>query len=281
MPYGPENSAIKLNAEQENHLRSLATAEEIKSYLASVAAGEQGSAALVRRDIFSPDVLIPVEPSTSPRTFSRKIAVDGIEKVITADTELALEKSVGAFYREQFAAAPAAAEQPRDEDGRFVSAAEHEAAQLELVRQSDLELRFKRGEIDTSTYLAESGAIERHLESQGISVEDLRSAVSEKSAVRFERSWSDATTEFLNSPAGADWPGGQENLQKAGELIQANKLEEQPGAETLAAVWKFMKENNLAVENKEATAHQKISKATSYSEIQDSLGSRGSGLFGR
>jgi hypothetical protein len=142
-------------------------------------------------------------------------------------------------------------------------------------------VRFKRGDIDTATYLGESGAMSEYLESQGVSMDALRATTGAK----FEASWASATDEFLASPAGQDWPGGEENKNLLGRLIEESGLTGQPSAETLAAAWAHMKENNLTLDNPDNAYAREMSEAQSAAEIA-AINARyfrgsGSGLFGR
>ena len=107
---------------------------------------------------------------------------------------------------------------------------------------------------------------------------------------RFEKSWEAATDEFLSSPAGANWVGGQQNFERIGEIIQSmtdengRPLIDQPSAETIAAAWRHMQEKGLVARNPELDAENRIANATSASEIQDALDAyrpEGGGYFRR
>ncbi len=284
MSHTPEQSAIKVTPHVEAKLKTLVSSDEIRAYLAEVAVEQQ----LVTRDRFSPDILIPTEPGTAPRAFARVLNINGFKHTVEAPSEIELERKINALLRETFESrnTPSGAAPARDAStGRFASAEDRgkadEARQAEIVRQSELELKFKRGELSTADYLARSGAIERHLESQGISVEELRASTAEKQNQRFTQSWATATEEFLKSPAGADWPGGEANKVKLGEILQANpELADQPSVETLSAVYEYMKENDLLVTNEEVEKLRAISSATSAEEIRTAWRG-GSSMFGR
>ncbi len=282
MSHTPEQSAIKVTPDVEAKLTTLVSSDEIRAYLAEVAVEQQ----LVTRDRFSPDILIPTEPGTAPRAFARVLNINGFKHTVEAPSEIELERRVNALLRETFESGntPGGAAPGRDANtGRFVSAEDRgkadEARQAEIVRQSELELKFKRGEFSTADYLSQSGAIEKHLADAGISVEDLRASVAEKQGERFTQSWSEATEAFLKSPEGASWPGGQENLKIAGRLLEENGLANSPSVETLGAVFEFMKSNNLVVANPEVEAQQRIADATDFESIRTAA--RGSSsMFG-
>jgi hypothetical protein len=121
--------------------------------------------------------------------------------------------------------------------------------------------------------LERSGAVKEYLENQGIPIDDLREAVQEKSSTRFEQSWADATQEFLNGPYGADWPGGDQNLEIIGLKLQQLGLtdaEDKVGA--LAKAYADMKSNSQVQENPEIERSQRLASANSAEEIRTILG---------
>jgi hypothetical protein len=262
----PENSRITTDAEFERAVAAASSAEEIKTLMHDRAV----QLGIVVPDLYSPDVLLPVDQPT-PKRFGKSVTVDGQKRFFEADSELELEREIGNYFRETLAAqetnpARQQQQQSRDEStGRFVPADQGHAEEDAFVR-ADLELRFKRGEISTDEYLAQSGAIERHLAAQGVDMEALR----EVGAKKFEQSWEQATQEFLQSPLGRTWVGGEENKNILGQLIASNNLSEtddKVGA--LAAAFEFAKENGLLVENPEVEVRKAISGATSFEEIME------------
>jgi hypothetical protein len=264
-------SAIKTDAQLEEALKNASTPDEMKSILAE-AAVKQG---LVTRDYYDPSVLIPADRAAVPTKFGKSITVDGKKLIFDGDSDAEVEQRISAYLREQPRPAEVQPEvQPRDEKGQFTRVDDP-------VAKAELELRFKRGEIDTATYLAESGVVDDYLKSQGVSIDELKASVEQTRNENRETSWKQATQEFLNSPEGADWPGGEANVKIASRLLEENGLVDSPSVENLAAVYCHMKENGLVVENPELVRATKISEAKSFSEVQAALGSRGSGLFDR
>jgi hypothetical protein len=278
-------SAIKVTPALEEALKN-ADASQIATIMQQARLDQN----LVRPD-WDPSFLIPVEPSAAPRKFARSITVDGQKRIVESDSELELERSIGDYFRALQGAQetnPArqqqqTIEQPRNERGEFVSAKDADRAnQLEIVRRTELGLKFRRGEIDPATYLEESGAVADYLAKQGVPLEELKAQVAEKQSERFTQSWADATDEFLRSPAGADWPGGA-NREILGNLLAANpELIEQPSVETLSAVWEHMKTHGLAVENADVSYQRELSEARSPEQI-NAVNHKffGSGLFNR
>src|SRR3984957_10871261 len=235
----PNDSAIKLNASLEEKVFNAKTSYEIGDLLRQ-AACDQG---LCKKDIYSPDILIPLEqpaPGT-PTAFVKTVTTeDGVRHSFEGATDGEASEKLLAFVRQR---ANEPAERPRDsESGRFVARTDDDP-----VAKADLEIKLRTGQITTEQYLAESGAIERHLEANGVSIEALQAATAERTTA----SWQSATEEFLKT---SDWPGGDENLRIAAQLIRENGLEDKPSAETLRSVFAHMKENGLLKENPVAAA---------------------------
>ena len=278
MSFSPKDSAIRVTQSLEERIAAATSQSEIQQILRTAALDQK----LVVPDAFDHNILLPVESTASTR-FEKTVEVGGVEKTFSGSSELEVERAVNAYMREIFSeSSTTQQEQPRGNDGRFQS---QDDAQLEAVRKSELELQFKRGDIDTATYLAQSGAIDEYLEAQGVDMNALR----ETTGKRFEQSWATATEEFLRSAAGADWVGGEENKEMIGRLIQENGLTGSPSAETLAAAWAAMKEHGLTVTNESAEAETSMGAAQSREELQSALerfrrahGATGSsGVFGR
>jgi hypothetical protein len=264
-------SSIKVTKSLEEQLQGVTNSEQIKEIMKEAAISQK----LAHRD-WDESILVPNELGTAPRGFARAVTIDGTKHVVEGATEIELEKAVGVLYR---AATTQQTEQPRNDLGRFVSAEDAAAT-------ADLELAFKRGDISASEYLQRSGAVADYLAKQGVPLEDLQEAVAEQQGARLNSSWQEATETFLKSSAGSDWPGGQQNLEIAGRLIQENGLVDQPSAEALAAVWAAMKENGLAVENPDTAYQRELSEARSAEDItrvNDKYfrGGSSSGLFNR
>ena len=149
------------------------------------------------------------------------------------------------------------------------------------MERVELELKFKRGEISTDEYLAQSGAIERHLASQGLSLEALRAAT-DRGLIN---DWESATDEFLQSEAAADWPGGEANQAILGKILIDMGAAEYPSAENMRRAYEFMRENNLVVATPESDAFKRIDAAESRDELEKVISTlsprANSSLFGQ
>jgi hypothetical protein len=271
MSWTPEDSAIKVTPEIKKALETAST-EQIKEIMAR-AAVDQG---LVRRDIFSPDVLIPTPlASAAPKQIAKTVTVDGVKHIIEGATEMELAQNETTLYRKLFAQPTVAAqteEQPRNERGQFVSAED-------AATKAELELAFKRGDISTSDYLQRSGAVADYLAKEGVSIDALKATVDQNQAASYEKSWQQATAEFLSH---SDWPGLESNRARLGATILELGLVDSPSVESLQRAYDHMKKNNLLVENPQTVQAQKIANAKTVAELQAVVGYRGTtALWGK
>jgi hypothetical protein len=255
---GPNESRITLTPEQEKHISEIQP-EEMKEYLRTIAESQ----GLIYRDAFDHNVIHEIEGATPVQSapVTKRILVDGKSLEFSGTTELDVERAIGDFYRGEQAARENG-ETTRQAAPTATGSAEQAAANVEL------ELRFKRGETSAKDYIEQSGAVDEYLESRGISVENLRVVSSE----RFEQSWSDATQEFLNGPAGSDWPGGNENLEIIGQkLRELGLVDAEDKVAALAEAYASMKTSGEVQKNPEIERNQAIASANSPSELKELL----------
>ncbi len=119
-------------------------------------------------------------------------------------------------------------------------------AAAEAAAKTELELKFKRGEITASDYIEQSGALAQYLEKQGVPLADLKKAVEANKGNDYEKSWQEASAEFVKTSAGADWPGGEKNLEILGLKIAALGLSEaQDKVGALAQAYADMKRTGM------------------------------------
>jgi hypothetical protein len=279
MPFQPEQSAIRVDKELEKALQN-ASFEEMKEILHS-ASTRQG---LTVPDKFSPDVLIPTElADAAPKRFGKAITVDGQKRFFEADSELELEREIGDYFRETLNARdtnPArqqqqqSTEQPRNERGQFTAA---ESTSVDAAQKAELLLKFQLNQISAAEYLEQSGEISDYLARQGVPLDAVREVVAEKKDHAFAQSWSDAVAEFLQSPAGRSWPGGEQNLARIQSVLWENNLvDTEDKVQALAAAFEHMKANDM-LDTSAADARKAISEATSFEAVKAAASS----LFGR
>jgi len=225
---------------------------------------------LVEADPYDCNILHVREEAASATRFGAKVTINGKVHVAEGATQAEADAKIAEVIR-------GATTHLRDDQGRFTNdqgradEAAAKAAAQELVRKSDLELKFKRGEIDTATYLAESGAVSDFFAKKGIALEDVEAAAQTAAGERITQSWAEATTEFMNSPEGQIWPGGEANKLKMLEVLSAMNATDAPNAENLRRAAVYMRENNLFVGNPEAEREQAILDAKTPEELSAAL----------
>jgi hypothetical protein len=256
MSYSPDDSRIKLTAEQEAHVATL-DPESMKSYFRDLAV----SAGYVSRDL-DPNCLIENEGVESKSAqFTKRMTINGKTVEFAADTELAVEQQATEYLKSLQAS--------REEEIPATRQATVETESAEQVQNRvELELAFKRGTLSAKEYIEQSGVLDGYLRDHGVSIESLQSA----SATHFEQSWKSATDEWMATPEGQSWIGGEQNMQTIGEIIAKFNLTDQPSAETLSRAVQYAKENNLLVSNPEVDRNRAISEATTPEQLRAALG---------
>ena len=176
------------------------------------------------------------------QSFSRTVTIGGREFEFVDRSELDLERQITNALLVANALAPQAAAKTEPVAPVVQGPTEEEKA----ASRADLELKFKRGEIDTATYLEQSGAVDDFLAKKGIPVEALRKTVEQAQSTQFEQSWAEATSSFLNSAAGADWPGGDRNKTIIGmKIAELGLTDSKDKVAALAQAYSAMKSQGL------------------------------------
>jgi hypothetical protein len=245
----PSALGERFDADFEAKVAACWTAAEISELMKN----RTVSMGLVKRDLYSPDVLIPVEPGTQPRAFAKTVVINGVKHILESSvSEADLLAQENGLMRQIFQ--PDATEthdQTRDDRGRFT--------------------------VDDPTARIESDLVTRSLREQGIDPDALR----EFSAQREQNSWASAVEEFKAQHT--DWIGGEENKNLIGQIIIENPdvFGGLTPLESLEKAYQHAVKEGLLVETPEEIARQKISEATSVEQIREALGSRSSSMFGR
>jgi hypothetical protein len=271
MAFSPENSAIKMDTTLEEKIHAASSQYEIGEILREAAISQN----LVFRDKYSPDLLLQVEQPATPRAYAKGVMINGQKHIVEGATEQEASEKLIEVYRQALAQSPAEKENTRqrdDDTGRFVAARTDDP-----VVKAELDLQFRRGSISTEDYLVQSGAIEKHLEAQGVSIEALQAATAERTMA----GWQKATQEFLQS---SDWPGGVANMKLLGEVLVEMGAADMPNAENLRLAYQWLRDNNKLLPNQEIEAQKAIGTASTVEEVraaaQASQG-RSSSMFNR
>lgn len=160
--------------------------------------------------------------ATASAGFSRTETIGGKEFTFEGASELEVERMINNAYKVAYAVqAPEARVAEVVVDPAIAAAAAQKAAEDEATLKAELELKFKRGEINAADYIEQSGAMKDYLAKQGVPLDALRNAVTQSQETAETQSWADATKVFLNSPAGSSWPGGDKNLALIGDKLAA------------------------------------------------------------
>lgn len=284
MSFTPNDSAIRLSPEDEKKIQSMST-EQIKAYMISLA--EQQS--LITRDQYDPNITYATPlADAAPKKFGKVLMINGEKHVLEADSPENLARAEADFYQEIFGKKSdsntnSATEQPRDAaSGRFVSPQQQQSADAQRAAAlTDLELRFKRGEISASDYIRQSGAVDEYLASQGVSMDTLKSVVEQKAGETYVKSWQDSVSAFRQSHPEWNAYASDENTKIIGQILETNNLADAPDkTEALEAALNFALEHKLLTKTPEAALSERISGITDKYELQRVLQPNGS-LFGR
>lgn len=249
MSWTPSESAIRSTPSLEQEISEAVSAQEVQAILKRHALGQN----LVTEDRYDPNVLLPVPAGDAARAqgrLAKTIHVNGKVYVAEGNSEHELAQAETDIYRKLFT--PDAATEPaRDEaTGRFV-----------------VEVPVERSDADRVT----DEIIERSLRERGVNIKDLQDFTNQKLAT----SWADATEEFKQT-VGSWWIGGQENVQKMGDVLLEMGAADNPSVENLRRAAEYLRDNNLLVENPETTAIDAIRQETDPYKLRAMLqGNRG------
>jgi hypothetical protein len=263
----------------EDKIRKATSAEEIKVLMSERAI----TLGIIQQNEFGE--LIPVSAEQQPPTrFTKNITVNGVSKTVEGNSPEELQAAELEYMRSIFPTNDAAranreaAAQSRDDAGRFTEdpGALDEAEAARIVNLADLELKFKRGELNTADYLEQSGALEQALQKR-------------ESGFRYQQSWADATTEFLQ--AYPEWKvqwGTDANMQQMAKvLLKMGAAGDgvEPSAENMKSAYEWLKQNDKLVLSPDGETHRTIGEANSVEEIRNALGinerARNAMLFGK
>jgi hypothetical protein len=272
MSYGPQDNPIKMTPELEAEIMK-SSPDEIKDIL-HAAMIQQG---LVKVDEFNASVLHPVEqPAAQGQSNQSSLTVDG--KTFTGTQEQLNEQLRAHFQSQQ--QQPTNDAPPRDQNGRFAKQnAPQQSAEQQAQAAADramLDLQFKRGEIDAATFLEKSGAMQEYLQKQGVDLDALRDVSAGKT---FEKKWNAVTDEFLRSPEGQTWPGGEELKNAVGLKIAELGLVDQPSVASIKRAWDAVKEDTERFA-KLRDRDTKLASARSREEVDELLERNKRGVVG-
>lgn len=202
-----------------------------------------------------------------PSAFSCTENIAGKVFTFEADSQAELNEMVANAYRVAYAVKSDPEPVQQEVVEPVVDPAKEAAAQAEL------ELQFKNGQISAKDYLEKSGAIAVYLAEQGVPVQELKESVETNRENNFRQSWAEATEVFLNSNAGADWPGGERNKNLIGmKLASMGLVDAEDKVAALATAYAAMKAEGMLFTEQQATtddaAAQKAVADTAAAKVQ-------------
>jgi len=233
MSGSPENSAIKVTRSLEEKIAAATSLAEIETLMHQAALSQR----LVQPDVFDETILHAVDPSGAPQTLTKRIVVNDVEHLINGADASELAHNEAALFRRLFSEKSDATdrtEPARDsQTGRFLHTEPELQETDEAARIAELQLKMLRGEITGDQFLAESGAFQRY--------EARRENQQNQQIIG---AWKFSVEEFLHSPAGADWPGG-EMLQRMSETLESMGVERSPSVDALSRAWEHIKQHDF------------------------------------
>lgn len=219
----PELQALIAAATDPEVIRNAVIAETEKQ-AAAFAVDEKAAADKVVADKTAADAAAAA--AAAAQTFESIEVIGGKEFTFTATTQAELDHMIANAYKVAYAVQPNERIVEQVVDPVVAAKAEADKAAADAAAKTELELKFKRGEITASDYIEQSGALAAYLEKQGVPIADLKKAVESNKGKDYENSWQEASAEFVKTSAGADWPGGEKNLEILGLKIVALGLSE-------------------------------------------------------
>jgi trimeric autotransporter adhesin len=247
---------LSMTPELEQAVRAASSPEAITSAIqaelarqTSAAEAEAATAAAAKAaaDKMAADATAAANTGTG---FTRTEVIGGREFIFTAGSEAELNGKVLDAYRVAYALGTGTVQEEVQVDPvaqAAVDAAAQAAAEVETARQTDLGLKFQRGEISVKEYLEESGAVSEYLAKEGISIADLKETVQKTQDSTYTQDWQAATSAFLAGP-GSEWPGGDVNkfnLQNTLVALDLMDADDKVGA--LVKAYEYMKQNGALI----------------------------------
>jgi hypothetical protein len=243
----PNDMREILRAELERQIAAAAGPEAA----AAVAAADQKIVDAAAAAQAAADAENAKNSSADEPLLQRTEIIGGREFLFEATTEAELDRVILNAYKVAYATQENNAPEVQVDPVAARQAAEKAAAD-DAAAKVELELRFKRGEISTADYIEQSGALKDYLAKQGVPLDELRATVEQGRDNKTVLSWQQATEQFLNGPAGSDWPGGNQNLKIIGlKIAEMGLVDAEDKVGALAAAYNAMKQEKLVFKNEE------------------------------
>jgi hypothetical protein len=239
------------------------------------------------RDRFSPDKLIldkfvAPDAAAGTGTVSRVVNVGGGKRLFTASSVPELERNIAEAIQtweasggDANAGTQRSTVQARDpKTGQFIDPTNPAVI-------ADLRARLVRGEITSEEFIAAQPQLLDSVMKERYNIDPEK-----VQGERFTNGWADATEKFLNSEAGADWPGGDANKKIIGlKLAELGLIDAEDKVAALTTAYNELKIKGGLVENPALTTQREIGEATDFESLRQaawkSAGARPSSFWSR
>ncbi len=243
--YDPKSNTVSIEVDKDLQRKIENATSTSEIYEAVKMAYE--SAGLTQPDYFNGDIVYPTQKAFADPVLRRRFVVDGREIILEGASEAELNEKEIEMHRQLQAAPKDEQTQRRNDRGQFVSAED----------------------------AAADAVVENYLQRRGIDPADLK----EVSDRGYTRAWEQSAEEFRSHHR--DWAGGQQNMQRLGEIVFELGLQDSPTAASLERAYAEMQRRGLyATDTEEAAAARaeaQIGTALSVEDIR-ALGHRALGL---
>jgi hypothetical protein len=255
---------VTMTLELATAIQNAVSATDIKALIVAAAEQElatrtqldadQATATQAAADKVAADQAAADAIAQANQKFARTEVIGGREFHFEASTEGELDRQVlNAFKVAYNVQQPA--ERAADAIDPAVAAAAAAAAEADVLAKTELERKFRLGEITTKDYIEQSGAMNEFLANQGISVESLKNVVTKNQEDTVHQSWVEASEVFRNT-VGADWPGGEKNRALLGDKLAAMGLvDAEDKVDAMGKAWAAMKTTGAYFEHGDEPAH--------------------------
>ena len=189
--------------------------------------------------------------------YRASFTVNGKEMVFEdPDPAKVLSQYTSAVEAAQLAATPAAA-------ATTTQATTEQKPALSAADMFDIGTKLIGGDATgLDTLLEKSGAFDRYLEKQGISIDKLKAASEKTQSDTVHDAWKTATDGFLDKVKSGevDYPGGQANYKMMGYTLA--RLNLKPTTENMIKAWETMKTEGMVFPVEKPTTQQTTTAAT-------------------
>jgi hypothetical protein len=206
---------------------------------------DQAAAVKAASDKAAADAVAAAEAAKAAISYKRVENIGGHDMEFDGNSEAEVDRLILNAYKVAYTVRPPA-EHVAQVDTAAVAAKAAADAEAQVAAKAELERKFRLNEISAAEYIQQSGAVKSYLESEGVSIEALRDATTEKQGKQFEQSWKQAGESFAKTPAGANWPGGARNQELLGlKVVELGLVDAPDKVAAIAQAYEALKQKNM------------------------------------